>query len=400
MILGISLDENFAYVCVDGSKDIKSFPFAVGKNLSSNTWFVGEDAKNENIDNVDIVIDKLFYFMENDGNARIGDTTYEAKELIRIFFVNLLVEFNNIEFVSVVVRKGYIKYLEKIKYALSSIIKDESKYCVTTYSEAFVSYIKTQDPSYYSNIVSLFDFTEKALTYYELVRYIDNNNIEYWKVNKEEHLALPLDLLSGDAGKKVCDNILYDFSKKCIKDETYNHILLTGLGFEDSSYYREFMTSICSITNVDTDINFFARSAFLLSNDILTNNFNKNVILVTDARTTASIRIEATINQAKEKIELIKPGVEWFNLKDNYFDLLIDNESEINIEIVKVIERVMSVVPIALPDGLKLRNDKTNLLELGFEFTEQNVLQIALIDKGFGEFYESTKAQTSKQIEI
>ena len=208
MILGISLDENNVYVNVLGENEVISLPFSLGRDLANNNWFIGEEARNEDIDNVDIVIDKLFYIMGTDGMARIGETPYDARELTRIFFSNLLTKFEDIEYVTVVIRQSNIKYLEKIKYALQSFFKDDNKYNVTTYSEAFVSYIKSKELSYYSNLVSLFDFTEKALTYYELVRYVDDNNLEYWKVNTQEHLALPLDLLSGDAGKKVCDKIL------------------------------------------------------------------------------------------------------------------------------------------------------------------------------------------------
>ncbi|MBR3288436.1 MAG: hypothetical protein IKI71_01560 [Lachnospiraceae bacterium] len=400
MIIGISIDENNVYVNSLGDSNVLSFPFAVGRNLSSNSWFIGEDAKNEDIDNVDIVIDKLFYIMGTDGTARIGETPYDAKELTRVFFSNLLSKFENIEYVTVTIRQSNVKYLEKIKFAMQQFFGNEDKYKVTTYSEAFVSYIKSKEKSYYSNIVSLFDFTEKALTYYELVRYVDDNNIEYWKVNTEEHLALPLDLLSGDAGKKVCDKILFDFAKKCIKEETYNHIILSGLGFEDSSYYREFMTFVCSIANVETDVYFFSKSSALLSNDVINDNFEKNVMLITDARTTASIRMNAIVNQTKTKIELIKPGEEWFNLKDNFFDVILEDDREIKIEILKVIERVIKEVPIAIPEKIELRKDKTNLFEMGFNFVEQNLVQISLADKGFGEFYESSKESTSKPVEI
>lgn len=400
MIIGISLDENFAYVCNNEDNNVLSFPFAVGRNLNTNTWFIGEEAKNENIDNVDIVIDKLFYIMANDGTARIGETSYDAKELTRVFFSNLLSKFINIEYVTVVIRQSNVKYLEKLKYALYEIFKDEKKFKVTTYSEAFISYIKSKEPAYYSNLVSLFDFTEKALTHYELVRYIDDNNVEYWKINTEEHLALPLDLLSGEAGKKVCDKILFDFAKKCIKEEVYNHIILTGLGFEDASYYREFMTYVCSSANVETDINFFAKSATLLAKDIVNNNFPSNVLLITDARTTASIRLIATVNHVKTKIELIKPGEEWFNLKESYFDVILDDEREVRLEILKVIERVVKEVPVAIKEKIVLRKDKTNLFEIGFVFSQQNLVDISITDKGFGEFYESSKESSMQSVDI
>lgn len=400
MVLGISLDENFAYVCVDGDKNVLSLPFAIGRNLNNNTWFIGDEAISENVDNGDLVIDKLYYIIGNDVNARIGETSYDANELTKLFFSELLSKYDNIEYVTVVIRKGNVKYLNKIKYALMSYFKDSSKFKVSTYSEAFVSYIKSKDEAYMSNIVSLFDFTEKALTYYELVRYVDDNNIEYWKVDTEEHLALPLDLLSGDAGKKVCDNLLYDFAKRCIVDEKYSNIILSGLGFLDTSSYRDFMTYICSIANVETDIYFFAKSAYLLSLDIINNNYDSNVMIITDARTMASIKLMATVNQANTKIELIKPGIEWFDIEDNAFDIIVDKDKELRFEILKVIERVVTEEVLSIPSNMILREDKTNLLQISFSFSEQRIMQLSLSDKGFGEFYESTVANTSKEIKI
>ena len=178
MVLGISLDENFAYVCQDGDKNVLSLPFAIGRNLNTNSWFIGDEAKNENVDNGDIVIDKLFYIMGNDGSARIGEISYGASELVKLFFSHLLSKYENIEYVTVVIRNGNVKYLNKLRDALMAYFKDDSKFKVSTFSEAFVAYIKSKNEEYYSNLVSLFDFTEKALTYYELVRYIDDNNVE------------------------------------------------------------------------------------------------------------------------------------------------------------------------------------------------------------------------------
>lgn len=400
MVLGISLDENFAYVCQDGDKNVLSLPFAIGRNLNTNSWFIGDEAKNENVDNGDIVIDKLFYIMGNDGSARIGEISYGASELVKLFFSHLLSKYENIEYVTVVIRNGNVKYLNKLRDALMAYFKDDSKFKVSTFSEAFVAYIKSKNEEYYSNLVSLFDFTEKALTYYELVRYIDDNNVEYWKVDTEEHLALPLDLLSGETGKKVCDNLLYDFAKRCIDEEKYSNIILSGLGFEDTSSYRDFMTYVCSIANVETDVNFFAKAAYLLSMDIINDNFDSNVMIITDARTKASIKLLATVNQVNTKIELIKPGVEWFGIKDNVFDVIVDGEKELRFEVLKVIERVVNEVSVSIPEKMVLRDDKTNLFQIRFEFLEQSFLDITISDKGFGEFYESSIESRVAQVEI
>ena len=212
--------------------------------------------------------------------------------------------------------------------------------------------------------------------------------------------ALPLDLLSGDAGKKVCDNLLYDFAKRSISEEKHGNIVLSGLGFSDTSSYRDFMTYVCSFAKVETDVCFFAKSAYLLSMDILNNNFDENVMIITDARTMASVKLLATVNQVNTKVELIKPGVEWFDIKDNTFDIIVDGDTELRFEILKVIERVVNEEKFYIPEAMVRRQDKTNLLQICFMFTEQRIMQLSLIDKGFGEFYESSIEKRDKEIRI
>lgn len=399
MILGISLDENYVYVSVEGTENVLSFPFSIGRNISKKTWFIGDEAKNENVDNVDIVIDKLFYIMENDGNARIGEEEYTAKELVKIFFENLLMKFIDIEYVTIVVRQNNVKILSKIKYAFDQYFKHNNIYKITTYSEAFVAYLKSKDQSYYRGLVSLFDFTEKAITYYELVRYKSQDGREYWQVNTKEYLALPLDLLSGDAGKRVCDNLLLEFSKKCISKSAYSNIILSGLGFVDSSSYREFMTYVCTIANVETDVYFFAKSSVLLSKYLLDANKNDNITVITDARTTASIKILAMENGEEKMIPLIDAGDEWFYINEYTFNVILNGNREIRFEILKVLEGNISDEIIIINDS-KARIDKTNMFEINLMFMQQNLVKISVIDKGFGNFFEASVDTTSKTIEI
>lgn len=396
MIIGISLDENFVYVNILGEDDVAEIPFALGRNLVNNTWFIGEDARVENIDNTDIVIDKLYYLLENDGNAKIGNKNYDAKELTEIFLNTLMLKYQDIEYISIVVRNNNVKVLSKLESALNNIVKDDNKFKVTTFSEAFISYIKSKPKDYYTNPIALINFTEKALTYYELIRYKSDNELEYWKVVTKEHLSLPLDLLSGDTGKKLCDNLLCDFIKSSIKEDVYNNIILSGLGFNEASSYREFMTHVCSIARVDTDINFFAKAASLLANDFLTDNFDSNIILMSDARTTVSISIYAKIDNKDVKFEIIKPGMEWFSIFNYSFNVIVEDTRVIKFEYLKVIEGVIKEFTINIPDNYKLRNDKSNQFEISITFIQQNVMDVSIADVGFGEFYEASHERITK----
>ncbi|MBO6134771.1 MAG: hypothetical protein J6O09_03255 [Lachnospiraceae bacterium] len=400
MIIGISIDENYAYVSTNLDENVMQIPFAIGKNLVSNNWFIGDEAKNENIDSTDIVIDKLYYILENDGNARIGDKSYEAEELTSIFLKHLILKFPNVEYVTIVVRNCNIKILEKLHNALMTCIEDKNKCKVTTFSEAFISYIKSHTSEYYDNPIALFNFTEKALNYYELIRYKSADNLEYWKVNTKEHLSLPLDLLTGDTGKRVCDNLLCEFAKHSIQEVAYNNIILSGLGFVEASSYREFMTYVCGITEVNTDINFFAKAAVMLSRDLMEGNFSEDIVLMTDARTDVALRVNVRVSATEDKLELVKPGSEWFDIDEYSFNIIVDNEKELRFEYLKVIEGIIKEFVVDIPGSDKLRDDKTNEYEVSLKFLQQNLLQVTLTDIGFGEFYESQIKSSSREIEL
>ena len=60
----------------------------------------------------------------------------------------------------------------------------------------------------------------------------------------------------------------------------------------------------------------------------------------------------------------------------------------------------MTEEKLSIPSNMILRDDKTNLLQISFSFSEQRIMQLTLSDKGFGEFYESRIATTGKEIKI
>lgn len=400
MIYGICLDENFIHVNIEGQKEVLTIPFSIGRNLVTKTWFIGNNDMNEEIANPDIVIDKLYYIMENGGTARIGEEEYNARDLVKYFFSTLFVKLGDVDFVTVVVRDANIKILSKIKKVLSMVLNDDSKYKVTTYSEAFAAFIKTKDEEFYEHNVGLFDFTEKALTYYEFEKFSLENGKPLWKINKREYLSLPLDLLSGDTGKRVCDNLLVQFSKKCIKREMYSHIILSGVGFSDTSSYREFMNFVCSVSNVDTEVEFFAMAASVVSRDIVDKIDDKDVVLITDARTTAYIQLYATVNQKEAKIDLIEPGEEWFGIYNYTFDVILDGSHEIKFRVMKIMEDDEKDVIVAIPDSFPARYNKTSIVELSITFSQQELFEINATEKGFGDFFEATNECTTLPVEI
>ena len=103
-----------------------------------------------------------------------------------------------------------------------------------------------------------------------------------------------------------------------------------------------------------------------------------------------------------QNIDLVRPGIEWFYASNNTFDVILagNDDRDINFEIVKVIEENIFNKTVHLPDNIVLRNDKTNCFEINIKYLEQNLLEICITDKGFGEFFDPQNENINLPVSI
>jgi hypothetical protein len=92
--------------------------------------------------------------------------------------------------------------------------------------------------------------------------------------------------------------------------------------------------------------------------------------------------------QAEVYYPILDAGTNWFDA-DKRFDVMLVKGNSITINIVPIDGHVNRTARISL-EGLKVRGNKTNRVELHFYMDNPSALWIEIVDLGFGEFFPST----------
>lgn len=397
MILGISISEEFVYVKSNVKDTIDVIPLTICRLNDNKTFIIGKDAFEQSLNNKGIIIDKLLYMIEKDNNVTISETYYSAQELINQYFRVLLSAYEDVEYITLSLYTDNVKIIHSIITALSKIYSKEI-YKIVNYADAFSRYVLNLDEKYVDSAVGMIEFTKRTLSYYELnIKSLANRNFVY--VDKVSHEPISTELLSKKTGIVICNNWLNQFAASVTKDKVYSAFFLSGEGFEYQEQYRDFINYICSLgCPVLKEEHIFATGAELLSEDKLNDVSFDNYCFIMDSRSNVLVRLNAVINQVPTDITLIDYGDEWF-YKENKFDIIVLDTNEL-VFYIDYLDGTTDKWIINISEELKIREDRTTRLSVTINFSQKDLLNIYIIDKGFGEFYKATNNKINRDFRL
>lgn len=398
MILGISIIEDKIYVSNDKQSNIDCIPFIILRNTENNSWQIGAKAIEESANNKGILIDKLLYMFDNNSYITISNNPYQSKTLIEYFFRELLIQYENPEYVYISLYRNDAKTISLFSDIFEKIL-GEGKTHIASLSESYIQYAIANSEISPGDRIGLIDFSNKMLCFYELnVRNTKNGRLIYM-VDKILNPSVTMDLISGETGAIVADNILSEFAKRVTKDKEYAYIYLTGEGLQLYTLYKDFINFLCTICpHVVQDTNLFALGTLKLAEKYF-NNIEDNNFYITDMRVTKTIKIKVTDRGEEYYKNIFMLGDEWFYTIKN-INLILDNTNEISFLIEDNIKSKKEEKKYAISEEFIDRQDKTNMISLRMYFSEQNIYEISIKDQGFGEFYEKRGLNISYQENI
>ena len=397
MILGISISEEFVYLKSNVRDTVDVVPLTICRLNDNKTFIIGREAFEQSLNNKGIIVDKLLYMIEKDNNVTISETYYSAQELINNYFRVLLSKYDDVENIVISLYNNNVKIIHSIITALQKIYSKEI-YKIVHYSDAFARYVNSLDEKLSYESVGLIEFTKRTLMYYEMN--IDrNDDRDYVYVDRVSHEPISMELLSKKTGLVICNNWLNEFASEVTKDKTYSAFFLSGEGFEYQEQYRDFINYICSLgCPVLKEEHIFASGALLLSEDIVNKAEIDNNCYIMDSRSHVSVKINALIDQVPTDITLIDFGDEWF-YKENKFDIIVLDTNEL-VFYIDYIDGTRDNWIINISEELKIREDRTTRLSVKINFSQKDLLNIYIVDKGFGEFYKATNNKINRDFRL
>ena len=392
MFIGISITEEDVYIKTDIDENILSVPFVMCRTNNA-TWVIGKSAYAETLNNNGVLIDRFLYLIENDAEITISNYKYTATLLLNNYFKNLLSTYKDIEYLTLSINNNNIKVLNMFQKVLTEQIGNIEKFKIITHEDSLIEYVKKLNIDLLNGTIGLFDFSNKSLMYYEINKTIYKGKV-FVNVNKIGHPPVPIEMMSKKSGVIICDNILYKFAQNITKNKKYTCFFLTGEGFLNQDQYRDFINFMCSIgCQVLKEDYLFAIGSFEFGKSVV-NDYENTFYAITDSTTKISLTFDAYTNQNIDKIDLIDFGELWFYKICDFDIIAIDNKDLIFT--VEFLNGTTKDIVVNINESFKIRKDRTTKLSIRFDFSQQDVLNLLIIDKGFGEFYEPSNKRFNK----
>ena len=403
-VLGIALSDISTNLIFYPDDEALIFPTVISKKRGEDAWVVGEDAYALALDGKGIITDKLLKLTRKDGIATIDGTRYEGKEILKIYFR---------EIINAGMEKLYKEKPDEVVVAMSGLEEDivgdireafvglgyqPNHIHIISKEESFIYFVLSLKKDIWNNKVGMYDLSDVSLTYYEM---LVNRNSRKLLVNAEsENMdeAFNLQILNNPSGAKLADKILTSVAEKVMDKKKFSSIFLTGQVFAEHEWADGFISYLCSRGKVYLDTNIFAKGAAFKGVDLASENSIYNLTALCEGRLRSDVYINVENNGKDGKIYLAKAGDFWDEPGTEL--LMIPDEKEvIDISVAGVDGKVKKNIPIVL-DFLPKRPIKTRRFYFRTKFLDEKIMNVEIEDAGFGDMYPPTDVKRNIEVNI
>lgn len=403
-VLGIALSDISTNLIFYPDDEALIFPTVISKKKGEDAWVVGEDAYALALDGKGIITDKLLKLTRKDGIATIDGTRYEGKEILKIYFR---------EIINAGMEKLYKEKPEEVVVAMAGLEEDivgdireafvglgyqPNHIHIISKEESFIYFVLSLKKDIWNNKVGMYDLSDVSLTYYEM---LVNRNSRKLLVNAEsENMdeAFNLQILNNPSGAKLADKILTSVAEKVMDKKKFSSIFLTGQVFAEHEWADGFISYLCSRGKVYLDTNIFAKGAAFKGVDLASENSIYNLTALCEGRLRSDVFINVENNGKDGKIYLAKAGDFW-DEPDTELLMIPDEKEVIDISVVSVDGKVKKNIPIVL-DFLPKRPIKTRRFYFRTKFRDDKIMDVEIEDAGFGDMYPPTDVKRNIEVNI
>ena len=403
-VLGIALSDISTNLIFYPDDEALTFPTVISKKKGEDAWVVGEDAYALALDGKGIITDKLLKLTRKDGIATIDGTRYEGKEILKIYFR---------EIINAGMEKLYKEKPDEVVVAMSGLEEDivgdiraafvglgyqPNHIHIISKEESFIYFVLSLKKDIWNNKVGMYDLSDVSLTYYEM---LVNRNSRKLLVNAEsENMdeAFNLQILNNPSGAKLADKILTSVAEKVMDKKKFSSIFLTGQVFAEHEWADGFISYLCSRGKVYLDTNIFAKGAAFKGVDLASENSIYNLTAICEGRLRSDVYINVENNGKDGKIYLAKAGDFW-DEPDTELLMIPDEKEVIDISVAGIDGKVKKNIPIVL-DILPKRPIKTRRFYFRTKFLDDKIMNVEIEDAGFGDMYPPTDVKRNIEVNI
>lgn len=363
-------------------------------------WSAGSSASSSRFKEEGILVDRIYDKVLNHEIVEIGETEYQAKDLlVKMLFLhvrNFMNRHKEYELTRLVVTVSDVD--ERIIKALTGLrLKlnlGQENFRIVSHLDSGLYYIFNQPESLRNNSVALFDFSTSGLDYYR----VDIARNKTPNIAKVTHIDMRdrLNFADFKQDRDELDDKFAEIAKECMSENYISSVFLTGLGFTDN-WMKTSAGVLCQGRRVFVGQNIYTKGACLRAVGGRYDDFRqKNLI---DTEYTVKWEVGISLMDENDTFEPIASGgEEWFNTKGRIC-LIMDEFKRLNLVYRNAVtgEREKESIEI---HGLPKRPPKTTKISLEVEFHDALNGAVIIRDEGFGSMFPTTNKIYRKEFNL
>ena len=408
LIVGYDLCKDFCRISwlMEGREEPQDLVFSEEENpyliqnsicrkKGEDVWLVGREAYETALLGGGAIVDRLLRLVEKSGFSTIEGVKYTAEELLLHFLEETLEKLfretktRKVSQIMFSVQELDGPVLDAIIRCMHDLGYERSKIHIISHTESYLYYVLSQKRELWSNISMLFDLSGDGLNYYEMevLRGLQPNVAFAKRTFLEEGFSL--EILDSLTGKKMADNIMTQCADRMLSKKLISSAYLSGNGMDKVQLWGDsFLRTLCNRRRVFFTENLFSRGAVYAALEFLREKSAYPFRIMCEGRIGVDITMDVTSGVHQKTMTLCTAGMNWYESRAG-FDIILDRENVLRLKVKKIGERSPLTLEIPLTE-FSGRPDRMSRINVSLLFTSEDVFNITLKDKGFGEFLPAT----------
>jgi len=402
--IGIDLCDDYITAYSFSEKSMLSASAVICRNKKEDLWYIGQTAYEMALSGTGVLTDKLLSLLKKNGTSTIARKAYTAEQLISKLIGTVLSQMLNgagvdeIGRLVIALSKADKADMDAILRAVELAGIDRQKTTIISHEESFIHYIMSQDKSLSYNMTGLFDLSSETLSFFKMkvLRGTGKQSAICDGTDLEE--AFRIGILKNESGSELGDRIMTDAAKKCIGNDIYSSVFITGKGFERTDWAKSFIAFLCKKRKVMYEPGIFAIGAAIYADQLAAGKDSEH-LLFCDTRTKSEVSLSVTVNEKLSKLIMIPQGRPWYDLS-TYAELMPRKQDYIDIDIEPSDKnKPKRTVRVDLKELLK-RPDRCTRLSVEMYFESEGLLKLNVRDQGFGEIFAASGDMITESVRL
>lgn len=362
-------------------------------------WLIGKEALKTAREGQGVLVENLVALARDNTSIKVNEEELTGEYLLEIFVKKALAMLSayivseDIAAVAFTMKDMNTDVLKMLKNISKHAVYRKTEIYFLSHEDCFFQYMIHQPEEMWVHDVLLYDYRSDGIKSYRLSMNRKTDPVACF-IDTTHHPQMKIPDLSdkSETAKSVfyrqLDATLLEIVRKNCEQRIITSVFLLGDSFS-KDWCRESLKYMCRGRRVFQGNNLFSKGACYGARErIYPSTLFTSYVYLSGDKLRANIGMTCNRGQNEVYYPILDAGTNWYEAQ-SVFDVILAKNNIITLNIAPVDGRKTRIARISL-EGLKVRGNRTNRVELRFYMEDANAVQIQITDKGFGEFFPST----------